>query len=524
MKILLTHGYFLEGDAREQRLMKPYPPLGILYLAAYLGERDVPADVFDTTFSTAARLEAHLVETQPDVVGIYVNLMTKLAVLRLMRFIRAELPHTRIVLGGPEVTHHADQFLAHGADVVVIGEGEETMYALVQAWSSGTPLDAVAGIVFRAPDGTPVRTAPRSLLRSLDELPVPRREAIDLAPYLQAWRDRHGQNAVSVSTMRGCPYSCRWCSRAVYGESYRRRSPRLVADEIELVSRRYHPDALWFVDDVFTINHRWLEELTVELERRGLRIPYECITRADRLNERAVALLKRSGCFRVWIGAESGSQKILDAMDRRVTVEQVRTTIQMAKRAGIETGTFIMIGYPGETEADIDATIEHLKQADPDQFTITVAYPIKGTPYYEEVEEDIVDPRSWAVTTDRDLILRRPRSPLYYQLAVARVVNEVRSFQLARRAGRPSLAAVKHRAKALAARAGMRAEPMLRALAGRLTLGGSQPPRDGASAAEPPAPHADLPRPAVSASSPAAPASGRRLPVVATAPTAKHPG
>jgi radical SAM superfamily enzyme YgiQ (UPF0313 family) len=350
---------------------------------------------------------------------------------------------------------------------------------------------------------------------------MPRREALDLRPYLDAWRAHHGTNAVSVSTMRGCPYSCRWCSRAVYGESYRRRSPRLVADEIEMVVERYHPDSLWFVDDVFTINHRWLEELTIELERRNLRVPYECITRADRLNERAVALLKRSGCFRVWIGAESGSQRILDAMDRRVTVEQVRSTIQLAKRAGIETGTFIMIGYPGETEADIDATIEHLKRADPDQFTITVAYPIKGTPYYEQVSEDIVDTRPWEATTDRDLRLRRPHSPLYYQLAVSRVVNEVRSYQLAQRAHRPSLARAKHEAKALVARAGMRAEPVLRAFQARVrgVLAGGGGHASGPGASRSAAPAAE-----VNASSPAAPASVHRLRGAGAPPRERSPG
>jgi radical SAM superfamily enzyme YgiQ (UPF0313 family) len=472
MTIFLTHGYFLEEDAKERRLMRPYPPLGILYLAAFLEQRGRQARVFDTTFSSRAALERELLAARPGVLGIYTNLMTKLNVLRLIRFVRAQpaLSGTRIVLGGPEVTHHADKFLEHGADVVVVGEGEETMDALVTAWEgqpSGTAdLSAVAGLVFRDGDGRVVRTPPRPLLRTLDELPEPKREAIDLHPYLAAWRARHGMNAVSISTMRGCPYSCRWCSRAVYGESYRRRSPRHTVDEIERVVARYQPDSLWFVDDVFTINHRWLEELTVELERRSLRVRYECITRADRLDERSVALLRRSGCHRVWIGAESGSQKILKAMDRRVTVERVRDMIQLAKRNGIETGTFIMLGYPGETETDIDATIEHLKRADPDQFTITVAYPIKGTPYYEEVagRGDIVDTRPWELTTDRDLALRRPRSSLYYRLAVARVVHEVRSHQLARKAGAMTVGAIQHRVKALVARAGMRVEPRLRGL------------------------------------------------------------
>ena len=357
--------------------MKPYVPLGILYLAAYLEQRGTAVEVFDTTFASRPALERRLLDARPDVVGVYTNLMTKISVLAIVRFIRSrpELAHTRVVLGGPEVTHHVDRFLEHGADVIVIGEGEETTHALVGAWREGgpnAPLGDIPGLAFR--DGVTretVRTAPRGLLKSLDELPMPKREAVDLQPYLDAWRTRHGSNAVSVSTMRGCPYSCRWCSRAVYGESYRRRSANLVADEIQLIVDRYHPDSLWFVDDVFTINHSWLAALTDELARRNLRVPYECITRADRLNERAVGLLQQSGCFRVWIGAESGSQKILDAMDRRVTVEQVRDMIQLAKKHGIETGTFIMLGYPGETEADIEATIEHLKAADPDQFTIT---------------------------------------------------------------------------------------------------------------------------------------------------------
>jgi len=480
MKVLLTHGYFLADDPTEQRIMKPYVPLGILYLAAYLEQRGSAVEVFDSTFASRPALERRLLDARPDVVGVYTNLMTKISVLAIVRFIRSrpELAHTRVVLGGPEVTHHVDRFLEHGADVIVIGEGEETTHALVGAWREGgpsAPLGDIPGLAFR--DGATretVRTAPRGLLKSLDELPMPKREAVDLQPYLDAWRTRHGSNAVSLSTMRGCPYSCRWCSRAVYGESYRRRSANLVADEIQLIVDRYHPDSLWFVDDVFTINHSWLAALTDELARRNLRVPYECITRADRLNERAVALLQQSGCFRVWIGAESGSQKILDAMDRRVTVQRVRDMIQLAKKHGIETGTFIMLGYPGETEADIEATIEHLKAADPDQFTITVSYPIKGTPLYDDAVELRTDPGPWETTTDRDIHLKHEHSSLYYWFATNRVVSEVKYHKLARATGnggsggmRPALAAARARAKALMAHAAMRIDPALRALEDR---------------------------------------------------------
>lgn len=478
MKVLLTHGYFLAEDPREQRIMRPYPPLGLLYLAAWLRDRRVAVEVFDSTFSTRGALERRLLAERPAVLGLYANLLTRPSLVSLLRWVRAQpsLRATRVVLGGPEVTHHVEPFLAHGADALVLGEGEQTLFELVTEWSKPEPrLEGVPGLAFRDAAGAVVRTPPRKLLPSLDALPEPARDAIDLAPYLRAWRERHGSSAVSVSTMRGCPYTCRWCSRAVYGESYRRRAPRLVAEEIAHIVERYAPDTLWFVDDVFTIHHGWLEALTLELERRGVRVPYECITRADRLDERSVGLLRRSGCFRVWIGAESGSQRVLDAMDRRVKVGRVREMIQRCKRAGIETGTFLMLGYPGETEADLEETIAHLESADPDLFTITLAYPIKGTPFYDEVADTLAAPPAWERSTDRDLRFARPHSELYYRFAVDRVVHEVARRKASRREGlRAALSATQHGARALLARAGMKADPLWRALEARGLRGGAQ--------------------------------------------------
>ncbi len=434
--------------------MKPYAPLGILYIAAYLEERGHDVSLFDTTFSSREEFHRVLVSGGIDAIGIYTNLMTKLNVLRMIRDIRntPELDGLKIVLGGPEVTHHVDGFLEHGADVIVIGEGEETMHELLTFWSSSdAPPDGVRGIAFRGAGGT-VRTGARELLKNIDALPMPKRDGIDLTRYLETWRARHGGSAISVSTMRGCPYSCRWCSRAVYGGSYRRRSPRLVVDELVAIRERYNPDTIWFVDDVFTISHRWLEEFAAEVAARGAALPYECITRADRLDERAVDLLKESGCFRVWIGAESGSQNVLDAMDRRVTVEQVRSMIRLSREKGIETGTFIMLGYPGETERDILETIEHLKRSDPDQYTVTLAYPITGTPLYEDVADILTNVPEWASSTDRDIDFKRPYSRRYYRLAISRIHNEVQAHKLA---GRNSLRRFGHRAKALVATVGM---------------------------------------------------------------------
>jgi radical SAM superfamily enzyme YgiQ (UPF0313 family) len=270
-----------------------------------------------------------------------------------------------------------------------------------------------------------IRTPAREKLRNLDELPFPDRSKVNLQLYFDAWKNKHGESAVSISTMRGCPYTCKWCSRAVYGESYRRRSPARVVDEIARLQQQYSFDTIWFVDDVFTISHKWLKEFHDELNRKKIFIRYECITRADRMNEEVIHLLKNSGCFRVWIGAESGSQKVIDAMDRRVDVKQVREMIQLSKKNGIQAGTFIMLGYPGEEDSDVKETLHHLKTSDPDFYTITIAYPIKGTPLYEEVESNFIHQLPWETSTDRQIDFNRTYSRKYYDYAVRWMANEM---------------------------------------------------------------------------------------------------
>ena len=459
MKILLTHGYFLHEDSAEQKIMKPYPPLGILYISAYLEQQGVANEIFDATFSSKKELGNYLLKNVPDYLGIYVNLMTKLNVLEIINFIKShdELSRTKIILGGPDVRYNADKFINHGADYLVIGEGEESFYELIKALDTNTQksLKEIPGIGFIDDDGNITLTQDRTLIKKIDELPLPNRNKIDISAYQNIWKKHHGSDAVSVSTMRGCPYTCRWCSRAVYGLSYRRRSPAIVVDELEIIQTDYHPDTLWFVDDVFTISHKWMNEFTHELKRRNLKINYECITRADRLNEEVISMLKDSGCFRVWIGAESGSQKIIDAMDRRVDVKQVREMIKLTNKYGIETGTFIMLGYPGETEQDIEETIEHLKGSNPDYFTITIAYPINGTEFYQEIEAKQIKSFNWEINTDRDRDFERNYSRNYYNFAVRRVVNEVNYHKQKQSSGKLSAKAISFKSRSLLAKVGM---------------------------------------------------------------------
>jgi radical SAM superfamily enzyme YgiQ (UPF0313 family) len=333
-----------------------------------------------------------------------------------------------VIVADQEPPTEAEEYLARDVDAVVIGEGEATLAELLplllaNPWSRDW--SDVAGIVYRNEADRVVRTRPRALIRNLDAQPWPDREAVDIPAYLEAWRGRHGFGSVSLLTARGCPFTCRWCSRSVFGETHRRRSAANVADEVEWLVERYRPDQLWYVDDVFTIHQGFVRALADEMQRRSLRVPFECISRADRLDEDMADALARLGCRRLWIGSESGSQAVLDAMDRRVTVEQVQRATHLLQARGIQVGMFIMLGYEGEEPADLQATVDHLKASTPDVFLTTVAYPIKGTPYHQEVRDRLRSDRPWEERTDRDARVLGRRTPLFYRFVRQWMESEV---------------------------------------------------------------------------------------------------
>lgn len=435
--------------------MKPYPPLGLLSLAAYLKSVGFAVRVEDPTFGTREAFHARIDAREAPVLGLYTNLTTRASVLDLVA--RAKAAGWTVVLGGPESAGYPEAYLARGADAVVFGEGELTAAELLPALARRGPhrLHDVAGIAFVDESGLVVRTPPRPKLRDLDALPWPDREAIDTGAYVDCWRTHHGVGSLNLITARGCPYRCRWCSHAVFGYHHARRSPADVAAEAAHIVERWAPDQLWYADDVFSISPRWLAAYADAMEARGLRIPFECITRADRVDESVVETMRRLGCFRVWLGSESGSQRILDAMERGVTVEQVRWSTQAFQAAGIEVGMFVMWGYPGEVEADVVATIEHVARAAPDVVLTTVAYPMKGTPYHEDVAGAVRAPANWEASTDRDHVIAGRHSKRYYAHLSRRLKQRLVLERLRR-----------ERPKALAARARAR----LGVLGGRIGM------------------------------------------------------
>ena len=415
--LLLSHGYFLEEDEKERAIMKPYPPLGLLSLSAYLKREGFSVEVFDATFQARTALLARL-DAGRGVLGLYTNLMTRPPVLAITA--EAKARGWTVVLGGPESANYPSEYLAAGADAVVLGEGEETLRELLPALAAHGPhrLHDLAGVVFRDEAGAVVTGPARAQIPNLDALPWPDREAIDHEAYLKIWRERHGEGSVNLITARGCPYKCDWCSHAVFGFSHRRRSPANVADEVAWIKERYAPEQVWYADDVFTISHSWLFGYAAELEKRGLRFPFETISRADRMmSDDVLAALARLGCRRVWIGSESGSQRLLDAMRRGVTVEQVRWATKAAQRHGIEVGMFLMWGYEGETADDVAATVEHVRESLPDVFFTTLAYPIKGTGYFDKVKEKVALARPWEEAGDRDHEIRGRAGRETYRIA-----------------------------------------------------------------------------------------------------------
>jgi anaerobic magnesium-protoporphyrin IX monomethyl ester cyclase len=332
----------------------------------------------------------------------------------------------KTIVGGPEPGAYTQEYLRAGADFVVTGEGEMTMEELLQALRCNeTDFTKITGLSWLDENGTLLQNAPREQIADLDRQPWPAREAIEIERYVETWRTHHGTGSINFITARGCPFRCNWCSHQVYGQSHRRRDPVLVVDEVEWLLGRYSPDIVWVSDDVFTINHAWIRSYAAEMKRRSLHIPFECISRADRLNAEMLDILAELGCFRIWIGSESGSQRILDAMDRGVKVEQVQEAIRMSRERGIQSGMFLMWGYEGEEMEDIEATVQHVRKSNPDVFLTTVSYPIKGTPYYKRVVDRLVQLEPWGKSSDREFRIKGRHSRQFYAQADKLLRSEV---------------------------------------------------------------------------------------------------
>ncbi|MGB0368450.1 MAG: B12-binding domain-containing radical SAM protein [Flavobacteriales bacterium] len=241
-------------------------------------------------------------------------------------------------------------------------------------------------------------------------------DLIDIDSYKQIWLKHHGRFSLNIATTRGCPFKCNWCAKPIYGNRYNSRSAERVAEEIQFLATNYGATHFWMCDDIFGLKPGWAQTFEAEVQKRDLRFKYMIQSRADLLlQEDTMQVLANSGLEEVWIGAESGSQQILDAMDKGTKVEQIQEARRVLKSVGVRVGFFLQFGYLGETEDDISKTIEMVKNLIPDDIGISVSYPLPGTVFYEKVKDDLKNKSNWTDSDDLDLMFENTYKPAYYK-------------------------------------------------------------------------------------------------------------
>jgi len=357
-----------------------------------------------------------------------------------------------VILCGADATDHYDEYLAQGADYVLLGEGEETLLELLDALTGRATrsVDSILGLAGKhiriqvdRYTGTQVDTHAdaqdshlatsnlhqvlrRPDITNLDALPFPAWDLIDVEKYRSVWMKRHGYFSMNMVTTRGCPYHCNWCAKPIWGQRYNSRSPENVAAELKWLKESYRPDHIWFADDILGLKPRWLERFAELINESGAVVPFKCLQRADLVNEKTAAALARAGCKTVWVGAESGSQKILDAMEKGDKVEDIANAARLLHANGIEVGFFLQFGYPGETWDDVQKTLQMVRDCAPDDIGISVSYPMPGTKFFERVKMELGEKQNWVDSDDLAMLYHGPFPQEFYRILHGRVHHEFR--------------------------------------------------------------------------------------------------
>jgi anaerobic magnesium-protoporphyrin IX monomethyl ester cyclase len=436
--VLLTHSYHLPYDPKQVRKMQPYAPLGTLYAASALRVGNISVAVFDTMLEAVEPGFADaLRQLCPRIVVIYeddFNFLSKMCLTR-MREVAFQLAHQAreagaiVIAHGSDATDQAEAYLRNGVDFVLLGEAEQTLVDLCTSiLSSQSHLD-IPGLVYLDRAGKPIHSAFRSPKNpSWNTLPQPARELIDLEPYRRAWITAHGHFSTNVVASRGCPYRCNWCAKPISGNKFQIRPARSVAAEIRELKEMYGVEHVWFGDDVFALNHHWVREFANEIEAMHCAVPFKIQSRADLMSQATVADLKRAGCTEVWMGVESGSQKVLNAMDKGLQIFDVVTARSRLGVEGIRACYFLQFGYPGETWEDIQQTIALVRNTRPDDIGISFSYPLPGTVFYERVQEQIGAKRNWTDSDDLCVMFRAAYKDEFYRALRDALHAEVNSW------------------------------------------------------------------------------------------------
>ena len=437
--IVLGQSYYLRFDLKLWAAMQPYPPLGTLYAASYLRERGHDVALFDAMVAASEEdWRQVLGRVRPKLAVIYednFNYLSKMCLLQMRSAALAMIDIARdrgctVIVCGSDASDHPEIYLAGGAQFVVIGEGEQTLGELVDRLTgrTSTSFDQISGLTYRASEilvsnshpqsfqDSLVRTPRRPDIRDLDALPFPAWDLVDVETYRRIWRHRHGYYSMNVVTTRGCPYHCNWCAKPVWGQQYNSRSPENVVAELTWLRQRFHPDHIWFADDIMGLRPGWLLKFAELVQREGVQIPFKSLSRADLLlRDGEVDALRRAGCQIVWLGAESGSQRILDAMEKGIRVAQIVEAARRLHDARIEVGFFLQFGYPGETRGDIEQTFRLVRECRPDDIGVSVAYPLPGTKFHARVKSTLGVKQNWLDSSDLAMLYSGSFTTAFYR-------------------------------------------------------------------------------------------------------------
>ena len=331
-----------------------------------------------------------------------------------------------IIINSSDSTDHFQEYHNAGADYVIHGEGEIGLLELVQHMEQNIVPTSSLGISYMNEDLV-VKNASRPVLKNLDDLPMAAWDLVDIEAYRKIWMDAHGYFALNLATTRGCPFKCNWCAKPIYGNRYNSRSPERVVDEIRHLIQNYEVDYFWMCDDIFGLKPNWVKRFNELVQSEQLAFKYKIQSRVDlMLKEDQIDDLVRSGADTIWVGAESGSQKILDAMDKGTQVEQIYEATKKLKARGAKVGFFLQFGYLGENIADIRKTIKMVLDLMPDDIGISVSYPLPGTKFYEKVKMDLVSKANWTDSDDLDMMFKNNFKPSFYKSLHRYVHNRYR--------------------------------------------------------------------------------------------------
>ena len=438
--VLLTHSYHLFYDRKQAQRMQPYPPLGTLYAAAVLQEAGYSVGLFDGMLTEPMEgfrqaLQIH----RPQIVAIYeddFNFLTKMCLTRMRELAwhmieQARRSGAQVVVHGSDAIDHASEYLSQGSSCVLLGESEGSLLRVVRETCAGRSVTNVPGVATLRRNSQPpmLRITPRSMARPNVHLPFPARDLIDMASYRLAWSAAHGFFSTNLVASRGCPFRCNWCAKPIFGDSFQVRPAASVAEEMAMLRNLHGAEHLWFADDIFGLNRHWLGEFAEEVTRRNCSVPFKIQARADLLDQNGAVALKRAGCAEVWMGIESGSQKILDAMDKGLLVEQVVQAREHLKQQGIRACYFLQFGYPGESWQDLKRTIALVRKTRPDDIGVSFSYPLPKTKFYERVQEQLGTKRNWSDSEDLCVMFKGAYTDDFYRSVRNLLHAEVNSWK-----------------------------------------------------------------------------------------------